>query len=309
VNRRHLLSALAGAAVAGPPLPFHSILVHEHVMVDFRGPNAPRGAYDPDEVFRIAKPHLDAIYQHGCRRFLDCTPQFVGRDTRLLRRLADATSLEIWTNTGLYAARNHQFVPDFAKTETAAQLAKRWVNEWKNGVDGMKPRFVKIGVNRGPLHEIDRKFARAAALCSKETGLTVVSHTGNGLAAVEQVEIFAEENADVSKFVWVHAHGEKDHSFHEKVGRAGSWVEFDGISPASVAWHVECVEFMAGKQLLGRTLVSQDAGYYRVGEPGGGKFRAYTSIYEEFLPKLKPEWAETLLVDNAAKAFGARPPA
>jgi len=295
--------------VAAPALPFRSILVHEHVMVDFRGVDAPRGAYDPNVVFKIAKPYLDAIYQHGCRRFLDCTPQFVGRDTRLLRRLADATGLDIWTNTGLYAARNHRFIPDYAKTETAAQLAKRWVGEWKDGVDGMKPRFVKIGVNRGPLHELERKLARAAAICSKETGLTVASHTGNGLAAVEQVEIFAQERADLSKLVWVHANGEKAHAFHEKVGRAGAWVEFDGIGPTSVPWHVECVEFMAGKELLGRTLVSQDAGYYHVGEPGGGKFRPFTSIYEQFVPELKAGWAKTLLVDNAVSAFGGQPPA
>ena len=44
----------------------------------------------------------------------------------------------------------------------------------------MKPRFIKIGVNRAPLHPIDRKIVRAAALCSKYTGFTVASHTGGG---------------------------------------------------------------------------------------------------------------------------------
>jgi phosphotriesterase-related protein len=82
-------------------------------------------------------------------------------------------------------------------------------------------------------------------------------------------------------------------------------VEFDGISPQSLAWHLECVRFMAAKNLLRRTLISQDAGYYRVGEPGGGAFRPYSTIYDEFLPRLHPQWAKQLLADNPVRAFGS----
>ena len=92
------------------------------------------------------KPKLDEIYRLGCRRFQDATPNFLGRDTKLLRKLADATGLDIWTNTGLYAARDHKFLPAYAKSESAAQLAARWAAEFRNGVDGMKPGFIKIGV-------------------------------------------------------------------------------------------------------------------------------------------------------------------
>ncbi len=51
-------------------------------------------------------------------------------------------------------------------------------------------------------------------------------------------------------------------------------------------------------------LISQDAGYYRPGEPGGGKFRPYSVIYEQFLPTLKAEWRKTLMLDNPLLAFG-----
>jgi phosphotriesterase-related protein len=309
VTRRDFLHQTAGAAVVAPALPFSSILVHEHILVDFRGPGAPANAYDIDTVVKKVKPHLDAIYQLGCRRFLDCTPNFVGRAPKLLTKLSELTGLDIWTNTGLYAARNYQLLPAFARTESAEQLARRWTLEWKNGVDGIKPKFVKIGVNRGPLGELDRKVVRAAALCSKETGLTVASHTGNGLAAVEQVDIWASEKAELSKFVWVHAQTEKDHAFHERVGKAGAWVEFDGISPTSTGWHVECVRFMAERNLLSRVLVSQDAGYWRVGEPGGGQFRPYTSIYQDFLPKLDTAWVRILMAENPIRAFGGGAPA
>ncbi len=303
-RRDFVLSAWALPAPAAVP----SVLVHEHVLVDFRTRvEQLRGGYDPGKVFEIVKPHLDEIRRLGCIRFQDCTPHYIGRDPRLLRRLADATGLEIWTNTGWYAARDHQYLPPEARTETAEQIARRWVNELEQGVDGMKPRFVKIGVNRAPLHELDRKVVLAAAICSRQTGVTVASHTGGaGPAALEQLEIFTGAKADPARFVWVHADSEKDHAVHEKVARLGAWVEFDHVSEANLAFHLESVQFMASRGLLGRTLISQDAGYYKPGQPGGGPFKPYSYLYTGFLPKLDPAWVKPLMSDNPVAAFGGK---
>lgn len=305
MRRREFLGACLAAGAPRPPAVPGSVLVHEHVMVDFIGADQiVPGRYDTGEVFRVARPKLEELRQLGCRRLLECTPNFLGRDARLLARLADVTGLEIWTNTGIYGAANHKFVPAFARAEPAEQLARRWIAAARNGVDGVKPRFIKTGVNKGPLHELDRKLIHAAAITSRETGLTIASHTGDGAAALEQLEIVAAEKVRPEKFVWVHAQSEKDHAIHAKVARAGAWVEFDGIGPDSAAWHLECIRFMAEQKLLGRTLISQDAGWYHVGEPGGGNYRGYTYIYTDFLPKLEPAWIKTLMVDNPKRAFG-----
>ena len=123
--RREFLWAAGGAAFAGTPA---SVLVHEHVMVDFVGADQIRpGRYDRDEVFRIARPKLEEVRRLGCRRLIECTPKFLGRDPELLARLSDAVGIEIWSNTGLYGAANHKFLPAFVRSETPAQLAKRWV--------------------------------------------------------------------------------------------------------------------------------------------------------------------------------------
>ena len=272
--RREFLAVPAAAAFA-PAQP--SILVHEHVLVDFVGADRIRpGRYDRDAVFRIARPKLEQVQRLGCRRVLECTPNYLGRDPELLARLSDAAGLEIWSNTGLYGAGEHKFVPAFARTESAGQLAKRWIAESRKP---WRPRFIKIGVNRAPLDEIDRKLVQAAAITASDTGFTIASHTGDGAAALEQLDIIAARGVPPGKFVWVHAQNEPDHRIHEKVARAGAWVEFDGIRPSTAAFHRECVRFMAAKGLLNRTLLSQDSGWYHVGEPGGGDFRGYgTSI-------------------------------
>jgi phosphotriesterase-related protein len=301
MTRRDLL---AGLLLAPRPVP-RSVLVHEHLLVDFIGAaGASPARYDLEEAIRAARPKLEAIRALGCVRFLECTPNYLGRDPRLIRRLADLTGIDIWTNTGLYGAGNHKYLPEFTRTESAEQLARRWIEERSRGFDGVKPRFIKIGVNKGPLHALDRKLVEAAAIACRETGLTVASHTGDGAAAREQVEIFLSGKAPARKFVWVHAQNEKDHALHEQLARAGVWIEFDGIRERSAAWHKECVAFMASRKLLGRTLISQDSGWYRVGEPGGGDFRGYDYLYTDFLPSLDPEWIRPLMVDNPRRAFG-----
>jgi phosphotriesterase-related protein len=306
MNRRAFLATLTAAACARTRTqPLRDwILVHEHVLVDFGGAAvASRSRYDADEVFRTARPHLEALARLGCRRLQECTPNFLGRDPLLLRRLSDATGIELWTNTGLYAALDHKYLPEYARHEGAEQLAKRWILEAQQGVEGMKPRFIKIGVNRAPLHPLDRKIVEAAALASRETGLSIAAHTEDGATALEEIEILERARVDPAKFVWVHAQAEGDQSLHAQAARKGAWVELDGISPKTADWHLRCVTTLAEQGFLGRTLISQDAGWYHVGEPGGGTYRPYTYLFTEFVPRLQPEWRQPLLVSNPVKAF------
>jgi phosphotriesterase-related protein len=168
----------------------------------------------------------------------------------------------------------------------------------------VRPRFIKTAVRDGPLEDVDRTLVRAAALASRDTGLTVASHTTAGVAAVQQLELFAEVGVPAERFVWVHAHVEQNPEFHESVAREGAWVEFDGLRPGAVDWQRRCVERMAAAGLLGRTLVANDSGWYHVGEPGGGEFLGYTFLHTELLPLLDASWHRQLLVDNPTAAFG-----
>ena len=97
---------------------------------------------------------------------------------------------------------------------------------------------------------------------------------------------------------------EKSLDAQEAVARAGAWVELDGISESSAARHRESVLHLHAKGLLGRALISQDAGWYHVGEAGGGNYRGYTYIYSGFLPTIPRDLWKPLLVDNPRRAFG-----
>ena len=286
-------------------------LMHEHVLVDFVGADkvSPQ-RYNAEEVFQAALPHLKALRAAGCRTLVECTPAFLGRDPNLLKRLAGASGLHVVTNTGFYGAANDKYVPAIARQETAEQLAARWTREFQEGIDGtgIRPGIIKIGVDSGPLSEIDAKLVRAAAKTHLQTGLTIASHTGNGVAALEELEILKEEGVHPGAFIWVHAQTEGDGQFHRKAAQQGAWVEFDGISESSTDKHLQLVKGMIEQGFSDRLLISQDAGWYHVGEPKGGTFRPYTLVFENFIPLLRrsgvtPEHIRSLLIDNPRQAL------
>ena len=286
-------------------------LMHEHVLVDFVGADkvSPQ-RYNADEVFRAALPHLKSLRAAGCRTLVECTPAFLGRDVNLLKRLASASGLHIVTNTGFYGAANDKYVPALAREESAQQLADRWIREFQDGINGtgIRPGIIKIGVDPGPLSEIDAKLVRAAAKTHLQTGLTIASHTGNGAAALEELELLEQEGVHPGAFIWVHAQTEGDRQLHLKAAQQGAWVEFDGISEASAEKHLQLVKSMVDQGFSDRVLISQDAGWYHVGEPKGGTYRPYTFAFANFVPLMRrasvsTEQVRTLLIDNPRTAL------
>ena len=288
-------------------------LSHEHVLANFQ-PLAEREkqpwTYDQNEVVKVVLPYLEQIKKLGCRTFIDCTAVALGRDPRLLRRLSEKTGLHIVTVTGNYAAVNAQFLPPYVFADSVDALAQRWIREARNGIDGtgIRPGLIKLGFNGGPLTETEQKLIRAASIAHHQTGLTIGAHTGPAVSAFAQLSILEKTGIHPSAWIWIHAQNEPEPSQHIKAARMGAWVSFDGVSPATLATHVELVKSMRNEGLLHRVLVSQDAGWYHVGQPHGGAFRTFETVFTEFIPAIRAAGftdadIRTLFIDNPANAF------
>ena len=292
----------------GPTLP------HEHVLVNFVGAKeASRERYDADEAYRIALPHLKRVREQGIRTLVNCTPAYLGRDPALLRRLSESSGLNILTPTGYYGAGGGKFLPDHARTESSDELAARWLREWRGGIEGagVRPGLIKLRAGGGPLPEVHRKPVRAAARTHRESGLTIAAHSGDGVAALEALEILRKEGLSSSAFIWVHANTEPDKRRHVRAAESGAWVEFDGIGPTEVERHVQLVRSMKEAGHLGRVLLSHDAGWFPVGEPGGESFRPYDTLMAEFVPALREAGlseaeVRRLIKENPRDAFAVR---
>jgi len=289
-------------------------LTHEHILVDFIGAGkVSKERYDASEVYKIAMAHLVDLKKSGCKTFIDCSPAYLGRDVMLLRKLSEASGLNIITNTGYYGAAQEKFLPRHVYTESGEQLAARWTKEFKEGIEGtgIKPGFIKTGTDTAPLTAAQRKIITAAALTHMDTGLTILVHTGNGAAANEQAAILNDLGVDLSARVWTHAQNEKDMKYHVHAAHQNCWVSFDGVNPETVDANIGYLQRMKTEKLLDHVLVSQDSGWYNVGEPSGGNYRPYTCIATELIPKLKEKGFTTGDLDlifktNPAKAFAIK---
>lgn len=303
--------------VRGPIKPglFGKALPHEHILVDFIGADKTSpDRYDANEVISIMLPYLQELKNRGFIGFVDCSPAFLARDVKILKRLSEQTGLHILTNTGLYGATNDKYLPEYAFSETADQLAARWTAEWENGIEGtgIYPGFIKTAVDQGPLSETDKKLVQAAAKAHLKTGLTIACHTGEAQAALAVLEIIQQQGVAPSALIIVHANGIADPNIRKQIAAAGAWVELDGINKNSIAQNVEFIKELMQAGLLNRTLISQDAGCYNVGDEKGGqlqdKIKPFTTIADLLIPALKQAGItdaqiEQLVVENPAKAY------
>ena len=294
-----------------PPSDLGPTLIHEHVLVDIVGAGriAP-GRYDGGEVAGVVLPHLKQLRFQGCRTFVDCTPAYLGRDPALLARLAQSSGLHILTNTGFYGAAGGKYVPEFAFSATAEDLAARWTGEFEAGIPptGIRPALIKVGVDAGPLSKMNGKLISAAALTHLRTGMVIASHTGDGLAAMAQLNLLKSHGVSPAAFIWVHAQDEKDRSFHRKAAEAGAWIGFDGISSQTVDQNIDLIRETRRAGYLGRVLISQDVVGFHVGEEQGGYCPGYTFLFSGFLPQLRKsgfDEAETrmLTIENPRRAL------
>ena len=160
---------------------------------------------------------------------------------------------------------------------------------------------------------MDAKLVRAAARTHLATGLPIAVHTGPADGAFGQIEILEEEGVDLSAWIWVHAQGERDKARHLEAAQKGAWVAFDGIKPRQEEMYLDLLRHMKDNNVLNRVLISQDAGWYTVGEENGGSFRGYAYLLDDFVPALRRTRftegeIEMLLVTNPAEAFTLQGP-
>jgi phosphotriesterase-related protein len=289
-------------------------LTHEHILVDFIGADSANPSrYDRKAVITKALPYLMEVRRMGCGTFVDCTPEYIGRDPLILKALSDSTGVNILTNTGYYGAVNNKYIPDFAFNESAEELSRRWIDEWKNGIGNtrIKPGFIKIGVNKDSLSEFHAKLVRAAALTHLRTGMTIASHTGPSVPAFQQLEILKKEGVSPEAFIWVHAQAEHDISKLAEAASTDAWISLDNLNEKNIDYILSVISALKEKGYLNRILVSHDAGWYDPAKENGGEFRGYNTMFEKLIPAMKEkgfagEEIEQVFLINPSNAYSIK---
>jgi phosphotriesterase-related protein len=298
-------------------------LIHEHILTDFIGAkNTGYSRWNRDSVISKALPLILDAKRKGLKTLIDCSTAYFGRDPLMLKELSRKAGINIITNIGYFGVSNNKYLPDSFYSMDASELAAQWISEYENGIEGtgIKPGFIKIGVDDNPpLSAEHRKLVAAAALTHLKTGLVIESHTRTDEAAREQLDIIREMGVDPAAFIWVHSQRGTLEAVFE-AAKEGVWISLDNVcnrpdlNPGdefSIDWYADRIMKLKEKGFIDKILLSHDSGWYDPSKPSGGTFKGYTDIFDYLVPAMKirgftEDELNKLLSKNPAAAFTIR---
>jgi phosphotriesterase-related protein len=259
---------------------------------------------------------LGLFAREGGRTVVDPTCRGIGRNPAALRRIAEATGLQIVMGSGYYLQSSH---PPEVTVLTAGEIADQIVAEARDGIDGARIGLVgEIGVSSDFTPD-ERKSLRGAAQAAVRTGLPLMVHLPGWFRLGDDVLDLAEaEGLDPARVVLCHMNPScGDFAYQSRLAARGAFIEYDmiGMDYFYADQQVQCPDDEAAARGVlalieaghgDRVLLSQDVFLKMMLTRHGGN--GYAFVPRHFLPRLvrhglDPAAARALIVDNPARVF------
>ena len=149
------------------------------------------------------------------------------RDVVKMARISEESGIQIVAASAFY---KDPFLPDWVTAAELDELVELHVREATIGVDDTDIRVGIFGEVGSGLHVItptEDKCLRAIARAHRETGVPISTHCSLGTMALEQLDIFEEEGADLSKVVLGHLDLNTNDDYLDEVLARGVTIGFD----------------------------------------------------------------------------------
>jgi phosphotriesterase-related protein len=298
--------------VLGPidPATLGWALPHEHTAIAlWHIPNR----WDYWELRRdeaVILEELGAFQAAGGGAVVDLTLDGVGRDPEWLAGLARASGLHVVMGSGWYRGAHYppEALIDRRSVDALADLIARDATDGV-GESGIRSGIIgEIGTDKPWLSAQEERVHRAAARAARRTGLAITTHAVQSTVGLDQLTVFEEEGADLSRVVIGHADSNPSLDYHLAIVERGASVEFDflGMSFTPLERHgegriVDNLRELLGRGHAERILLSQDVCHDSQLRRYGGN--GYTYLAESFLPRLRAagvsdEEIRTITLDN-----------
>jgi len=232
-------------------------IMHEHVLIDYRGRPKKRIKSATDASFyeesvslgNLSKIRTWAVENQdnlllsdidlalrevlGFKRWggsgiVDCTSIGLGRDPSGLLQVSNASGLHLIMGSGFYLESFHP--PDMDQ-RTVGYLADIIIRDVTVGVAGTPIRAGIIGevAVAGGLKASELKGARAVARASRATGAAISFHHGGaGEEKFTTLDLVASEGADLNRVIIGHAnHIATDIPYMKRLLERGVYLQFD----------------------------------------------------------------------------------
>ncbi len=285
---------------------------HEHLLVNLHG-TVTVWNYSAFEDEVLAAEELRSFSAAGGRSIVETTTIGIGRQPAGLRRISEATGINIVMGAGWY---RQPVYPEYVSRSTVDELADRLVSDIVEGVDGTGIRagvIGEIGTEVDFLGPAQERVFRAAARAQRRTGVAVSTHCQRtGRLGPEQIAILFEEGVAPDRIVIGH-HGDKRHVDHELgLLERGVYVQIDHVGFRDLQpdeQRARNVKAIIDAGFGDRLLISQDVCFPQHLEWFGGI--GYGYLLTKFVPMLldigvTQEQVDTLLIANPARVLSIR---
>ncbi|MFB6465380.1 phosphotriesterase [Cytobacillus sp. Hz8] len=209
-------------------------LIHEHMIFGYPGyqGDVTLGPFNEEEALQAVIAQVKAVMSYGVQTIVDPTPNECGRDPLFLKKVSEATGLQIICATGYYyegegAPPYFQFRWSLGSAER--EIYEMFMEEITDGIagTGIKPGIIKLASSKDRITEYEKMFFCAAAKVQQETGIVILTHTQEGTMGPEQARMLIELGADPQKIIIGHMCGNTNPSYHKEVMDQGVKIGFD----------------------------------------------------------------------------------
>ncbi|MBT2682485.1 phosphotriesterase-related protein [Bacillus sp. ISL-37] len=209
-------------------------LIHEHFIFGYPGfqGDVTLGAFNEEAALEEAINIARYMQSFGVKTVVDPTPNECGRNPEFLKKISEATSLQIICATGYYyegegATPYFKFRQALGTAEDEIYIMfKKELTEGIAG-SGIKPGVIKLASSKDEITEYEKMFFRAGARVQQETGAVILTHTQEGTMGPEQVRLLIENGADPGKIIIGHMCGNTDPEYHKQVMDQGVRIGLD----------------------------------------------------------------------------------
>lgn len=295
-------------------------LMHEHVLVASWAMRRCFPDYlDEEALVRHAAEALGAAVGRGVRSLVDLTPINLGRDIGLIRRVAEATGVQIVAATGFYWTEE----PWMGAWEVET-LASYLIRDIEEGIEGSasKAGIIKCATDRPGVTALNEKLLQVAAHAHRRTGVPISTHTSvENRSGLAQQDVFERAGVDLSRVVIGHCGDTEDLAYLEAILRRGSTIGMDRFGVDIILptkQRVDTIVELCRRGWAGQMVLSHDAACHIDWFPRDMIERTvpnwnYLHICDEVMPALRErgvsqEDLETMTVRNPRRIFEQQGP-
>lgn len=198
---------------------------HEHVVIARSHMTQQWPVFLHDDEGKIVE-ELRSFRAAGGRAMVDASPGDAGRDAAAMARVSQQSGVHVVAATGMHLVK---YYADPAAARSVDALTDTFVDEIVRGMDRTEHRagVIKVAGSRDALSEWERRTFVAAARAQVATGCPILTHTEEGTAALEQVELLSGNGADLRHVVLSHLDRNRDVDHHRAVLKTGVRLEYD----------------------------------------------------------------------------------